>query len=40
VNICDEMGAAEREESERQAKLAEEGLKVKAELIQRGKDLK
>ena len=40
VNTCDEMGAAEREESERQARLAEEGLKVKAELIQKGKELK
>ena len=40
VNTCDEMGAAEREESERQARLAEEGLKVKADLIERGKELK
>jgi hypothetical protein len=40
VNTCDELGAAERQEAERLARLAEEGLKVKADLIQRGKELK
>lgn len=39
-NTCEEMGAAEREEMLRQAKLAEEGLKIKSDLIQRGKDLR
>ena len=39
-NTCDELGAAERIEAERLAKLAEEGLQIKADLIQRGKDLK
>ena len=36
VNDCDEMGAAERVERERLAKVVEEGLKLKAEMAAKG----